>query len=96
MLPQSVPASPNLSRRLAKLTSILDVAKAMSAERDLDLLLPLILYEATKVVESDRCSPCWSRCWYWGSGLAWPRCSAASWCSPASRPHERSSRGRMP
>ncbi|NBD12380.1 HD domain-containing phosphohydrolase [Corallococcus silvisoli] len=56
MLPQSVPASPNLSRRLAKLTSILDVAKAMSAERDLDLLLPLILYEATKVVESDRCS----------------------------------------
>ncbi|RKH41064.1 HD family phosphohydrolase [Corallococcus llansteffanensis] len=51
-----MPASPNLSRRLAKLTSILDVAKAMSAERDLDLLLPLILYEASKVVESDRCS----------------------------------------
>nr|WP_236673840.1 HD family phosphohydrolase [Comamonas sp. JC664] len=28
----------------------------MSAERDLDLLLPLILFEATKVVEADRCS----------------------------------------
>ncbi|MBU8895378.1 phosphodiesterase [Corallococcus sp. H22C18031201] len=28
----------------------------MSAERDLDLLLPLILYEATKVVGADRCS----------------------------------------
>ncbi|WP_338863743.1 GAF and HD-GYP domain-containing protein [Myxococcus stipitatus] len=47
---------PDLNRRLAKLTSILDVAKAMSAERDLDLLLPLILFEATKVVEADRCS----------------------------------------
>ncbi|WP_163999591.1 GAF and HD-GYP domain-containing protein [Pyxidicoccus caerfyrddinensis] len=50
------PQTPDLSRRLAKLTSILDVAKAMSAERDLDLLLPLILFEATKVVEADRCS----------------------------------------
>ncbi|MBN1209640.1 MAG: GAF domain-containing protein [Myxococcaceae bacterium] len=28
----------------------------MSAERDLDLLLPLIIYEASKVVEADRCS----------------------------------------
>ena len=28
----------------------------MSAERDLDLLLPLILHEAAKVVEADRCS----------------------------------------
>jgi HD-GYP domain-containing protein (c-di-GMP phosphodiesterase class II) len=56
VLPQSEPAAPNLARRLAKLTSILDVAKAMSAERDLDLLLPLILYEASKVVEADRCS----------------------------------------
>ncbi len=50
------PATPDLSRRLNKLTSILDVTKAMSAERDLDLLLPLILYEASKVVEADRCS----------------------------------------
>nr|BDT37416.1 HD family phosphohydrolase [Myxococcus sp. MH1] len=53
---QPTPPQPDLTRRLAKLTSILDVAKAMSAERDLDLLLPLILYEATKVVEADRCS----------------------------------------
>jgi HD-GYP domain-containing protein (c-di-GMP phosphodiesterase class II) len=45
-----------LIRRLQKLTSILDVTKAMSAERDLDLLLPLIIYEASKVVEADRCS----------------------------------------
>jgi HD-GYP domain-containing protein (c-di-GMP phosphodiesterase class II) len=45
-----------LTRRLQKLTSILDVTKAMSAERDLDLLLPLIIYEASKVVEADRCS----------------------------------------
>ncbi|MCP3141613.1 GAF and HD-GYP domain-containing protein [Pyxidicoccus xibeiensis] len=50
------PQPPDLGRRLAKLTSILDVAKAMSAEHDLDLLLPLILFEATKVVEADRCS----------------------------------------
>jgi HD-GYP domain-containing protein (c-di-GMP phosphodiesterase class II) len=45
-----------LTRRLQKLTSILDVTKAMSAERDLDLLLPLIIYEASKVAEADRCS----------------------------------------
>lgn len=57
MLPQTQPPDPpDLSRRLKKLTSILDVTKAMSAERDLDLLLPLILYEASKVVEADRCS----------------------------------------
>ncbi|WP_426754792.1 GAF and HD-GYP domain-containing protein [Myxococcus sp. Y35] len=55
MLAQPAP-QPELNRRLAKLTSILDVAKAMSAERDLDLLLPLILFEASKVVEADRCS----------------------------------------
>ena len=56
MLPQTPPDPPDLTRRLKKLTSILDVTKAMSAERDLDLLLPLILYEASKVVEADRCS----------------------------------------
>ncbi|MFL5356419.1 HD domain-containing phosphohydrolase [Archangium sp.] len=57
MLPQTQPPDPSdLTRRLKKLTSILDVTKAMSAERDLDLLLPLILYEASKVVEADRCS----------------------------------------
>ncbi|XXF77010.1 HD domain-containing phosphohydrolase [Myxococcaceae bacterium GXIMD 01537] len=56
MLPQTEPVAQDLHRRLQKLTSILDVAKAMSAERDLDVLLPLILYEASKVVEADRCS----------------------------------------
>jgi HD-GYP domain-containing protein (c-di-GMP phosphodiesterase class II) len=43
-------------RRLDKLTSLLDVAKAMNAVRDLDTLLPLILKEAARVVEADRCS----------------------------------------
>jgi HD-GYP domain-containing protein (c-di-GMP phosphodiesterase class II) len=46
----------NLLRRVQKLTSILDVAKAMTAARNLDVLLPLILSEAAKVVEADRCS----------------------------------------
>lgn len=54
---QTEPAHPEaLTRRLVKLTSILEITKAMSAERDLDLLLPLILAEACKVVEADRCS----------------------------------------
>lgn len=43
-------------RRVEKLTSILDVARAMSAERDLDKLLRLILEEASAVVDADRCS----------------------------------------
>ena len=38
----------DLAGRVAKLTSILDVAKAMAAARDLDLLLPLIIHEAAK------------------------------------------------
>ncbi len=45
-----------LARRAEKLTSILDVAKAMTAERNLDTLLELILAEAAEVVEADRCS----------------------------------------
>ncbi|MCI0574180.1 MAG: GAF domain-containing protein [Myxococcaceae bacterium] len=49
-------ARPALARRLEKLTSLLDVTKAMAAERDLDLLLPLILREAAGAVEADRCS----------------------------------------
>lgn len=54
--------SPSLSplktalRRVDKLNSILEVAKAMSAERNLDTLLPLILREAARVVEAERCS----------------------------------------
>ncbi|WP_373047263.1 HD domain-containing phosphohydrolase [Vulgatibacter sp.] len=43
-------------RRVAKLTSILDVAKAMIAERDLDALLRIIVGEAAEVVDADRCS----------------------------------------
>lgn len=44
------------ARRVEKLTSILDVARAMSAERDLDRLLRLIVIEAARVVDADRCS----------------------------------------
>ncbi len=43
-------------RRVDKLNSILEVAKAMTAERNLDTLLPLILKEAARVVEAERCS----------------------------------------
>lgn len=51
------PVTPELlSRRVEKLTSILDVAKAMTAERNLDALLSLILSETAKVLEADRCS----------------------------------------
>ena len=46
----------DLARRVQKLTGILDVAKALTAERDLDRLLPLIVEEAKKVVDADRCS----------------------------------------
>jgi HD-GYP domain-containing protein (c-di-GMP phosphodiesterase class II) len=45
-----------LERRLGKLQSILEVAKAMTVERNLDRLLALINDEAAKVAEADRCS----------------------------------------
>lgn len=45
-----------LTRRIHKLTALLDVAKAMTAERDLDRLLRLILDEAKQVLEADRCT----------------------------------------
>jgi HD-GYP domain-containing protein (c-di-GMP phosphodiesterase class II) len=45
-----------LRRRLEKLQSILDVAKAMTAERQLDRLLGLVVDEAAKVAEADRCT----------------------------------------
>ncbi|MBN1947977.1 MAG: GAF domain-containing protein [Bradymonadales bacterium] len=45
-----------LSRRLEKLTSILEVAKAMTVQTDLDALLALILLEAKQVVDADRCT----------------------------------------
>ncbi len=51
-----IPSPQELAGRVSKLTSILDVAKAMAAARDLDLLLPLIIYEAAKVVDADRCT----------------------------------------
>ena len=50
------PSPQDLAGRVEKLTSILDVAKAMAAARDLDLLLPLIIHEAAKVVDADRCT----------------------------------------
>ena len=43
-------------RRVNKLNSILEVAKAMTAAHNLDTLLPLIMVEAARVVEADRCS----------------------------------------
>ncbi len=43
-------------RRADKLQAILEVAKAMAAAHSLDALLPLILREAARVVEADRCS----------------------------------------
>lgn len=43
-------------RRVDKLNAILEVAKAMSAAHSLDELLPLILREAARVVEADRCT----------------------------------------
>ncbi len=45
-----------LRRRVEKLGSILDVAKAMTVERDLDALLTLILEQAKQVLEADRCT----------------------------------------
>jgi HD-GYP domain-containing protein (c-di-GMP phosphodiesterase class II) len=45
-----------LQKRVEKLGGILDVAKALVAERDLDRLLILIVQAAARVVEADRCS----------------------------------------
>lgn len=46
----------DLKERISKLQSLLDIAKAMTAERDLDSLLRLILGEAVRVVGADRCT----------------------------------------
>jgi HD-GYP domain-containing protein (c-di-GMP phosphodiesterase class II) len=48
--------APALERRLAKLTSILEVAKALTAERQVERLLGLINDAAASVAEADRCS----------------------------------------
>lgn len=55
VLPKSQPVQ-DLSRRVQKLQSILDVAKLLTSERDLDLLLPMIVKHACAVVDADRCS----------------------------------------
>ncbi len=43
-------------RRVDKLSAILEVAKAMTAARNLDTLLPLIMREAARVLDCERCS----------------------------------------
>ena len=45
-----------LQQRVEKLGGILDVAKALVAERDLDRLLTMIVQSAARVVEADRCT----------------------------------------
>jgi HD-GYP domain-containing protein (c-di-GMP phosphodiesterase class II) len=45
-----------LANRVAKLTSLLEVGKAMTSERNLDRLLQLILGEVTRVMEAERSS----------------------------------------
>lgn len=45
-----------LHRRIEKLGSILEVVKAMAAERDLDALLRLIVEETARVAGADRCT----------------------------------------
>ncbi len=45
-----------LQRRIAKLQSILEVAKALAAEHKLDALLDQIVAAAARVAEADRCS----------------------------------------
>jgi HD-GYP domain-containing protein (c-di-GMP phosphodiesterase class II) len=43
-------------RRVSKLNAVLEVAKAMAAEQSLETLFTLILREAARVAEADRCS----------------------------------------
>lgn len=45
-----------LRRRIDKLSSILEVAKTLTVERDLGRILETIFHEAVAVVEADRCS----------------------------------------
>jgi HD-GYP domain-containing protein (c-di-GMP phosphodiesterase class II) len=45
-----------LERRCGKLSSILEIARALAVERDLDSLLAMILQAAAHVAEADRCS----------------------------------------
>jgi HD-GYP domain-containing protein (c-di-GMP phosphodiesterase class II) len=56
MFDVTLKAVDQLQQRLAKLSSLLEVAKALAAERDLDRLLNLIVKSAAQVVDADRCS----------------------------------------
>lgn len=42
--------------RVSKLNAVLEVATAMSSSRNLETLLPLVMKEAARVVEADRCT----------------------------------------
>jgi HD-GYP domain-containing protein (c-di-GMP phosphodiesterase class II) len=53
-MPHTVPAA--LARRVEKLGSILEVAKALAAERQVGALLARIVEEAARVVEAERCT----------------------------------------
>ena len=50
------PFPPGWARRVEKLTRILEVAKALAAERRVDALFSRIVEEAACVVEADRCT----------------------------------------
>ncbi len=58
----SEPSAPNVAvsvpeqRRVQRLRALLEVAKALASEHDLDRLLHIIADEVKKVVEADRCS----------------------------------------
>ncbi|MCS6912667.1 MAG: GAF domain-containing protein [Myxococcales bacterium] len=45
-----------LERRVGKLTSLLEVARALTAERDLDRLLEIVIAEAARIVDAERCT----------------------------------------
>lgn len=47
---------PSLIRRNAKLQRLLEVAKSLGAEKDVDKLLETILTQASKIIDADRCS----------------------------------------
>ncbi|HVO29850.1 MAG TPA: HD domain-containing phosphohydrolase [bacterium] len=52
--PKDLPAAPVLLRRTQKLGALLDVAKAMAAQKDLLSLIRLVVEEAVRVAEADR------------------------------------------
>jgi HD-GYP domain-containing protein (c-di-GMP phosphodiesterase class II) len=53
-MPEPVP--PEWQRRVAKLTAILDVAKALAAERRVEALFARIVEEGARVAEAERCT----------------------------------------